>query len=147
MSCHRYQRLFRDRSPSIIAKRLRGGGLHPALESRRSGVPCALAEPCRQSLSKAARPKEGSDEDNVAERVVAMDNHIEAQVDVRGTLLVDKTVPVGFQQVSIAVQVDAPDVVSACQVESLINAAEYSCSVLQTIRSILSFNLFFVSNR
>ena len=68
---------------------------------------------------------------------------VEAQVDVRGTLLVDKTVPVGFQQVSIAVHVDVPDVVTDRQVESLIRAAEHSCVMLQTIKNSPDFNLAF----
>jgi hypothetical protein len=66
---------------------------------------------------------------------------------VRGALLVDKTVPVGFQQVSIAVHVDVPDVASACQVESLIRAAEYSCVVLQTIKNSPDFYLSFAAHR
>jgi uncharacterized OsmC-like protein len=68
---------------------------------------------------------------------------VEAQVDVRGTLLVDKTVPVGFQQVSIAIHVDVPDVVTPRQVESLVKAAEYSCVVLQTIKNSPDFHLSF----
>lgn len=71
---------------------------------------------------------------------------VEAKVDVRGTLLVDKAVPVGFQQMTICVDIDVPGVVTKQQVERLVSAAEHSCVVLQTIKNCPKFDLSIASS-
>ncbi|WP_200974522.1 OsmC family protein [Echinicola sp. 20G] len=56
---------------------------------------------------------------------------VTAEVDVRGTLVLDKSIPVGFQKMTIALNIatDRPDFEP-----TLIKATEYSCIVYQTIR-------------
>ena len=57
-----------------------------------------------------------------------------AEVDVRGTLLVDRDVPVGFQQTKCQVHLETADGVPPEKVKMLLTAAEHSCVVLQTLR-------------
>jgi uncharacterized OsmC-like protein len=56
-----------------------------------------------------------------------------ADCDVRGALLVDRRVPVGFQRVECRVRLRAPDG-DAARLPMLVAAAEHSCVVLQTLR-------------
>ncbi len=58
-----------------------------------------------------------------------------AEVDVRGTLLVDREVPVGFQKMTCEVRVKTAMNVPLEKMRLLLAAAEHSCVVLQTLRS------------
>ena len=58
-----------------------------------------------------------------------------AEVDVRGTLLVDRDVPVGFQKMTCEVRVETAINVPVEKMRLLLAAAEHSCVVLQTLRS------------
>ena len=60
---------------------------------------------------------------------------VEAKVDVRGTLRVDKDVPVGFQSITIHVDIDPVISLTPQEINRLIKAAEKSCVVLQTIKT------------
>lgn len=62
---------------------------------------------------------------------VAVDGH----VDVRGCLMVDETVPVGFQRFEVDVQLKPAGGTDPAQVKMLTSAAEQCCVVLQTLRS------------
>jgi uncharacterized OsmC-like protein len=57
------------------------------------------------------------------------------EVDVRGTLLVDRNVPVGFQQIKCQVRLKPAANVPPEKVKMLQAAAEHSCVVLQTLRN------------
>ena len=59
----------------------------------------------------------------------------QGEVDVRGTLLVDRKVPVGFQKFSVGVRIDAIDKVETGRIDLLLRAAEKSCVVIQTLRA------------
>lgn len=56
-----------------------------------------------------------------------------ANVDVRGTLMVDKDVPVGFQSMGLDIEITVPNSVPVEMAEKLVKAAERSCIVLQTL--------------
>ncbi len=58
-----------------------------------------------------------------------------AEVDVRGTLLVDRNVPVGFQKMQCEVRLEPAANVPPEKMRMLLAAAEHSCVVLQTLRS------------
>jgi uncharacterized OsmC-like protein len=58
-----------------------------------------------------------------------------AEVDVRGTLLVDRNVPVGFQKMKCEVRLEPTANVPPEKVSMLFAAAERSCVVLQTLSS------------
>ncbi len=60
---------------------------------------------------------------------------VEAHVDVRGTLLVDRMVPVGFQKIDTVVRIDVAGVVEPRKIDVLLKAAEHSCVVIQTLRN------------
>jgi uncharacterized OsmC-like protein len=59
--------------------------------------------------------------------------HAEGDLDVRGTLGVDKTAPVGFREIRLAFDIDGD--LSEEQRATLIRLTERYCVVLQTIRS------------
>jgi len=58
-----------------------------------------------------------------------------AEVDVRGTLLVDRNVPVGFQQIKCRIRLEPAADVPREKVKMLQVAAQHSCVVLQTLRN------------
>lgn len=58
---------------------------------------------------------------------------VTGQVDVRGTLLVERSVPVGFQRFEARVEVATVHPLPGGQLEQIIQGAERSCVVLQTL--------------
>jgi uncharacterized OsmC-like protein len=65
--------------------------------------------------------------------LTALEVEVTAEVDVRGTLLVERSVPVGFQAMHCAVTMQAVDGTDEGLLKSLVDAAEYSCVNLQTL--------------
>jgi hypothetical protein len=59
---------------------------------------------------------------------------VDADVDVRGTLLVDRSVPIGFQGMRCRVHLQPADDADPAKVQMLLAAAEHSCVVMQTLR-------------
>ena len=57
----------------------------------------------------------------------------EGDLDLRGTLGVDKSVPAGFTDIRLRFDIDAPDAEPA-QLDSLLERTERYCTVLQTLR-------------
>ncbi len=60
---------------------------------------------------------------------------VDAGVDVRGTLQMDRHVPVGFQTIDVDVRISGGPGVTEAQLERLMDAAERSCVVLQTLQN------------
>ena len=60
---------------------------------------------------------------------------VEARVDVRGTMMVDPNVPVGFQGITVTVDLRVADGTPKRLSETLRRYAETCCVVLQTLRS------------
>ncbi len=60
---------------------------------------------------------------------------VEAECDVRGCLLVERSVPVGFQRMHCSVRLQPEGRVGAERLQMLLGAAEASCVVLQTLRN------------
>ena len=56
-----------------------------------------------------------------------------ANVDVRGTLMADKNVPVGFQSMGLEIEITVSNAVPTELADKLIKATERSCIVLQTL--------------
>jgi uncharacterized OsmC-like protein len=67
--------------------------------------------------------------------IASLEVSARAEVDVRGTLLVDRNVPVGFQKIRCQVRLDPGAKVPPEKVKMLQAAAEHSCVVLQTLRN------------
>lgn len=59
---------------------------------------------------------------------------VTAQIDVRGTLIIDRLVPVGFTSMHIAMEVGANNI-SEKMVNTLVNATKRSCVVYQTLKN------------
>lgn len=59
---------------------------------------------------------------------------VEGDLDLRGTLGIDKSVPVGFQAIRTRYRVDAPEATEE-QLRSLQEKTEQYCVVLQTLRN------------
>ena len=100
------------------------GGFHDAPNP--GDVLCAALAACLDSTTRI-----------IAGRLDVTLEHLEvvvpADVDVRGTLVVEQDVPVGFQSMECHVDIQAEDGTDPELVEQLIDAAEYSCVNLQTL--------------
>jgi len=57
-----------------------------------------------------------------------------ANVDVRGTLMIDKTVPVAFQSMGLDIEIKADELVPKKKIQILLSATEQSCIVFQTLK-------------
>ena len=66
---------------------------------------------------------------------------VQADCDVRGTLLVDPSVRVGFTSMRVSVKAIPGPGVSPRQVEELVKTAEHCCVVLQTLKNGVEVNL------
>ena len=64
-----------------------------------------------------------------------LDVEVTAEVDVRGCLVVDRKVPVGFQKMKCRVNIKTADGTDPKMVDMLRAASEYSCVVMNTLRS------------
>ena len=60
--------------------------------------------------------------------------NVEGDLDLRGTLGVDKSVGAGFEEIRVRFDVDAPDA-NGDDLESLIEKTERYCTVRQTLKS------------
>jgi uncharacterized OsmC-like protein len=68
-------------------------------------------------------------------RLQSLEVRVEAECDVRGCLLVERSVPVGFQKMRCSVRLQPEGQVEAERLKMLLGAAEGSCVVLQTLRN------------
>jgi len=67
--------------------------------------------------------------------IASLEVSTRAELDARGCLLVDRSVPVGFQQIKCQVRLKPEANVPPEKVKMLQAAAEHSCVVLQTLRN------------
>jgi len=67
-------------------------------------------------------------------RLQSLEVKVEAECDVRGCLLVERSVPVGFQKMRCSVRLQPEGEVEPERLQMLLGAAEGSCVVLQTLR-------------
>ncbi len=65
--------------------------------------------------------------------IVRLEVGVTAHIDVRGTLMVDRDVPVGFQKMDCDVEIQVAEGTDPSLVDKLISAAERSCVTLQTL--------------
>jgi uncharacterized OsmC-like protein len=72
--------------------------------------------------------------DRLAVRIEALEVGVNAEADVRGTLIVDPSVPVGFQRMRCCLRLQPADDTDPASMQMLLAAAEYGCVVLQTLR-------------
>lgn len=73
--------------------------------------------------------------DHLGIRLESLEVKVDAECDVRGCLLVERAVPVGFQRMHCGVRLQPKDDVNEEKIQMLLAAAENSCVVLQTLRN------------
>lgn len=66
-------------------------------------------------------------------KLKSLEVEVKAEVDVRGTLLVDRSVPAGFQKIYCDVRMKPSAIVPSFVLNKLIAGAERSCVNLQTL--------------
>lgn len=67
--------------------------------------------------------------------IETLEVHVEADVDLRGTLRMDPNVKTAFQRINIAVNLVPVNEVPKDHIDAIIAAAEHSCVVLQSLRT------------
>lgn len=102
------------------------GGYHDAPNP--GDVLCAALAGCLDSTIRMIAERLGV-------RLNSLAVNVTARVDVRGTLLVDRAVPVGFQSMRCHIDVQAAEGTDPRALKRLLAAAEQSCVVMQTLRS------------
>jgi uncharacterized OsmC-like protein len=73
--------------------------------------------------------------DRLRVTLASLEVDVTADVDVRGTLVVDRQVPVGFQRMRCRVDIEPAPGTDPTVLEKLLAGAEHSCVNLQTLRS------------
>jgi uncharacterized OsmC-like protein len=67
--------------------------------------------------------------------IVRLEVEVTAHIDVRGTLMVDRNVRVGFQKMQCKVDIEVAKGTDSKLVDKVLTAAERSCVTLQTLRN------------
>lgn len=73
--------------------------------------------------------------DHLGVRLQFLEVKVEAECDVRGCLMVERSVPVGFQRMRCNVRLQPEGQVDARTLQQLVSATEGCCVVLQTLRN------------
>ena len=73
--------------------------------------------------------------DRLGVSLISLSVEVVAEVDVRGCLMVDRSVPVGFQKMQCHVAIQAAEGTDPQAVQMLIAASENSCVNYQTLRA------------
>lgn len=89
---------------------------------------CAALASCLDSTIRIIANRHGVS-------LASLEVDVTGNLDVRGTLMVDRAVPVGFQKMRCHVNIRAADGTDPKSLERLLAASEKSCVVLQTLRS------------
>lgn len=102
------------------------GGFHDAPNP--GDLLCAALATCLDSTIRIIA-------DRLDVGLVELTVEVTAEVDVRGCLVVERDVPVGFQSMAVRVDLDPEAGTDPDLVEQLTQAAEYSCVNLRTLTS------------
>jgi uncharacterized OsmC-like protein len=102
------------------------GGFHDAPNP--GDLLCAALATCLDSTIRMIA-------DRLGVTLERLEVEVTAEVDVRGCLVVKRDVPVGFQSMECHVDIWAEEGTDTELMEQLMEAAEYSCVNLQTLRS------------
>jgi uncharacterized OsmC-like protein len=117
---------YPSESATIAVGTHRGvGGLHDAPNP--GELLCATLAACQDSTVRMVANLLGV-------RLTSLTVEVDGQVDLRGTLAVDRSVRVGFQSMRCRTRLGVPEGANARAVDLLFAAAERSCVVLDTLR-------------
>ncbi len=108
-------------------------GIHQAVGGYHDGpnpgdLLCAALAACLDSTIRIIA-------DRLGVVLTSLEIEVVADVDVRGTLMVDRAVPVAFQRMRCRVHILAAEGTDPVLMEKLMTASEYSCVNLQTLRA------------
>ncbi len=108
-------------------------GIHTAVGGDHDGpnpgdLLCAALATCLDSTIRIIA-------DRLRVTLTSLEVDVTANVDVRGTLMVDRQVPVGFQRMHCQVDVQAAPGTDPNALQRVLQAAESCCVNLQTLRS------------
>jgi uncharacterized OsmC-like protein len=101
------------------------GGLHDAPNP--GELLCAALAACADGTMRMIAGRLGVE-------LELLEVEVSGELDVRGTLAVDRTVPVGFERLAAAIRVRAAPATSPALLERLAAATEQLCVVLDTLR-------------
>lgn len=105
------------------------GGYHDAPNP--GDMLCAALAACLDSTLRIIA-------DRLGVKIQSLEVVVAAKIDVRGTLMVDRKVQVGFQQMQCRIDIQTDNQTDPKLLEKLISAAEHSCVNLQTLREGVS---------
>ncbi len=118
---------FCDRDPTALPigvhKSVGGDGDFPTP----GDILCGAIASCLDSTLRIVSNRVGV-------RLKRLEVAVRGTVDVRGTLRVDRKVPVGFQKFEVEVLMKASGLVPGKLLDKLLKAAETSCIVVQSLR-------------
>jgi uncharacterized OsmC-like protein len=95
---------------------------------------CAALASCQESSLRMVAHAYGVE-------LTRLQVQVHAGADVRGTLGMDRQVPVGFQTMRVQVQLEAAPGTDAARLRRMLLAAERACVVLHTLRSGVAVEL------
>ncbi|MDN3647897.1 OsmC family protein [Reinekea marina] len=111
------------------------GGLHDAPTP--GDLLCAALAACQDSAIRMVA--------NLMEiELIELEVSVTATADVRGALMMDKLVPVGFQQMKCEVKMKVSDGIELEKIERLHWAAQQCCVIQQTLKSPPRVDTIFV---
>ena len=102
------------------------GGLHDAPVP--GDILCAALAACQESAIRMVANLLGI-------TLTSLDVEVTADVDVRGTMAIEREVPVGFQSMRCQVNLQTAGGTDPKLVKKLVKGAEHCCVVMQTLRS------------
>ena len=108
------------------------GGFHDAPNP--GDILCAALAACQSSTLRMIA-------DRLGVAIHSLEVAVTGEVDVRGALVVDTKVPVGFQRLICDVRLEVPDGTNPATIKMLLTAAEHSCVVLQTLRNAVEVKM------
>jgi uncharacterized OsmC-like protein len=120
-------------------------GVHKALGGPHDAptpgdVLCAALAACQDSSVRMVANLLGVE-------IESLEVNVAGDVDVRGTMMVDQIVPVGFLEMRCDVKLRAKCGTDSRLLDKLKIAAEHSCVVLQTLRAPLRVDVRFDNGR
>ncbi|MGF1701492.1 OsmC family protein [Photobacterium makurazakiensis] len=118
-------------------------GVHAAVGGKHDAptpgdILCAALAACQDSSIRMVANLMGIE-------LVELEVNVTATADVRGALMMDKLVPVGFQKMTCEVKMKVSEGTDSKQLERLQSAAKACCVVQQTLKSPPSVETTFTS--
>jgi uncharacterized OsmC-like protein len=109
------------------------GGFHD--EPNPGDLLCGAVAACQDSTLRMLA-------DRLGIKILGLSTRVTGEVDVRGALAVEASVPVGFQQLHCRLELRVPEGTDPALIQRLLAGAERSCVVLQTVRNGVPIHIY-----